>query len=239
MASAVENSYCVLMCVTEKYRQSPNCQLEAKYAFKLKKIVIPLIMEEGKENVTGWLGILMQDLIFVNFAKKSFDECIQRLKAELEAYGLNLRKNPNKSNLQSQVNKEIDNVNNNKNKPSLLPSPSQNITSTPRAKNVEDWSQNQVKEWLMDNKVAKVIVDAIFPCDGIGLKQLYEIKQTAPEFYFQTLNKSKNVEFQAISEFTKLLEKLFQRPITAKGKKLLKKRSRSGNKNFLKKLLNT
>ena len=45
MAQAVENSMCVLMCVTEKYRQSNPCQCEAKYAFNLKKnyLVLPTI----------------------------------------------------------------------------------------------------------------------------------------------------------------------------------------------------
>jgi hypothetical protein len=38
MAQAIENASCVLMCVTEKYRQSLNCQAEAQYAFRLKKV---------------------------------------------------------------------------------------------------------------------------------------------------------------------------------------------------------
>ena len=56
MARAVENSFCVLMCVTEKYRQSVNCQAEAQYAFRLNKPIIPLIMQKGYESVSGWLG---------------------------------------------------------------------------------------------------------------------------------------------------------------------------------------
>lgn len=47
MAQAVERAECVLMCVTEKYRQSINCQAEARYAFKMQKKIVPLIMQEG------------------------------------------------------------------------------------------------------------------------------------------------------------------------------------------------
>lgn len=47
MAQAVENAQCVLVCVTEKYRQSINCQAEAQYAFKLQKKIVPLVMQEG------------------------------------------------------------------------------------------------------------------------------------------------------------------------------------------------
>jgi hypothetical protein len=74
MAKAVENSFCVLMCVTEKYRQSVNCQAEAQYAFKLNKKIIPIIMQQGYESVQGWLGIIMGDKIFVNFTKYPFDD---------------------------------------------------------------------------------------------------------------------------------------------------------------------
>ena len=56
MAKAVEKSFCFLMCVTEKYRQSVNCQAEAQYAFKLNKHIIPIIMQSGYEGTQGWLG---------------------------------------------------------------------------------------------------------------------------------------------------------------------------------------
>lgn len=59
MARAVEEASCVLMCVTEKYRQSTNCQAEAQYAFKLKKPIIPLILENGFQRSKGWLGIYL------------------------------------------------------------------------------------------------------------------------------------------------------------------------------------
>lgn len=45
MAEAVENSAVFLMCVSEKYYQSPNCRLEAEYAVRLQKPIIPLIMQ--------------------------------------------------------------------------------------------------------------------------------------------------------------------------------------------------
>jgi hypothetical protein len=35
------------MCMTEKYKQSPNCRAEAEYAFKLGVPIIPLIMQEN------------------------------------------------------------------------------------------------------------------------------------------------------------------------------------------------
>ena len=66
MAKAVEKSKCILMCVTEKYRQSVNFQAEAQYAFKLNKMIIPVVMQNGYEP-QGWLGIIMGDKIYVSF----------------------------------------------------------------------------------------------------------------------------------------------------------------------------
>lgn len=53
MAKAVENSFCVLMCMTEHYKQSSNCRAEAEYAFQLDKAIIPLIMQKGYK-ADGW-----------------------------------------------------------------------------------------------------------------------------------------------------------------------------------------
>jgi hypothetical protein len=56
MADGIEHSYAVIICITEKYRQSINCQAEAQFAFKINKPIVPLILQSGYENVKGWLG---------------------------------------------------------------------------------------------------------------------------------------------------------------------------------------
>ena len=60
MANAIDNARCVLMCVTENYRQSINCQAEAEYAFKNEKKIIPVIMQEG-------MGINEVEIISIYF----------------------------------------------------------------------------------------------------------------------------------------------------------------------------
>jgi hypothetical protein len=39
MSNAIEQSVCVLMCMTEKYKQSVNCRAEAEYAFQLSMVL--------------------------------------------------------------------------------------------------------------------------------------------------------------------------------------------------------
>ena len=84
MAKAVENAEIVLMCVTEKYRQSNNCQSEARYAFKLEKKIIPLIMQKGYHNVDGWLGFIICDKIFIDFTKYELHDCFKRLLNQIQ-----------------------------------------------------------------------------------------------------------------------------------------------------------
>lgn len=58
MAYAIETSFCVLMCVTEKYKESNFCRLEAEYLIQQKKPYIPLFLQPGyKPN--GWLGLVI------------------------------------------------------------------------------------------------------------------------------------------------------------------------------------
>ena len=54
---AIEEASCVLVCVCEKYRLDENCQLEARYALKLNKPLIPLVMQEGYDNldISCWI----------------------------------------------------------------------------------------------------------------------------------------------------------------------------------------
>ncbi|CAF1404386.1 unnamed protein product [Adineta steineri] len=61
MGEAVENSYIVILCMTDGYAQSGYCNLEAKYAIERKIPVIPCMMEEAYRP-SGSLGIIKSDL---------------------------------------------------------------------------------------------------------------------------------------------------------------------------------
>ena len=47
MATAIEESECILVCMSELYKESPNCRMEAEYIIQLKKPFVPLIMQKG------------------------------------------------------------------------------------------------------------------------------------------------------------------------------------------------
>ena len=130
MARAVETSEIILMCVTEKYRQSINCQAEAQYAFKLKKPILPLIMQKGYENVDGWLGMIMGDRIYINFMKYNFVEAIKRLLAQVS-----LLKPPN----------QAPPLNSTPKPPATI------IQSEIFNENVSTWDEIKVEKWFNDN----------------------------------------------------------------------------------------
>ena len=192
MAKAVEDSFCVLMCVTEKYRQSVNCQAEAQYAFKLNKKIIPIIMQQGYESVQGWLGIIMGDKIFVNFTKYPFDDCIRRLRKEIDSC-ISLFGNINANSIVTVNNTDTATVQ------------VQNHTS----KQIENWTDDQVKNWFVEKELNLNIFESLKPCNGKIIKQLYEIKCIAPEFYFQSLKEVGNNDLRSITVFTYFLNSLF------------------------------
>jgi tRNA/tmRNA/rRNA uracil-C5-methylase (TrmA/RlmC/RlmD family) len=88
MRDNVDKSACVVICLTENYRQCNECQLEANYALIKEKKIILLRMQEGcKVAESGWLNTLMKDheksAIEIDFLKPNFDECINQLSEEL------------------------------------------------------------------------------------------------------------------------------------------------------------
>jgi arsenate reductase-like glutaredoxin family protein len=190
MAEAVENSFCVLICITEKYRQSINCQAEAQYAFKLNKPIIPLIMQKGYENVTGWLGIIMGDKIFINFTKYEFEECLRRLSNEIVALSPTKKAQVSTRSSIKAIEPKIKEIN------GLM----------------EQMNESSVKEWLETNKIDSKICDYLCngPCDGEVLLQLYEIKKRSPEFYDQSLRQIEGLSIISIARFSAALEKLFR-----------------------------
>jgi hypothetical protein len=212
MANAVENSCVVLMCVTEKYRQSINNQSEAQYAYKMCRPIIPLIMQKGYENVTGWLGTLMCGKMCISLVNTDFEESIRRLKSEICQYyrtGAIERAAPMASRTFSST--AICRV------PSLaslsaLPATLSLVSAgrTPTAiEAVKAMTTDRVVEWFLRNNLNTSILESLKPCDGSMLKQVYDMKCTAPLFYYQTLKELHGVDVRSIVLFSACLESLF------------------------------
>ena len=66
MAKAVESAAVVLVCVSQRYKESLNCRSEAEYAYHLNKHIIPLMMQ-GNYTADGWLGILLGTKVWIDF----------------------------------------------------------------------------------------------------------------------------------------------------------------------------
>jgi hypothetical protein len=88
MAKAIENTEFVLMCMSDTYKQSPFCEMEASYAVKRRCRIIPLIMTPNYK-ADGWLGVLTSALIYVDFPKLGFDKAYNELKKQIELFRRN------------------------------------------------------------------------------------------------------------------------------------------------------
>lgn len=88
MAGAIENSAVVLVCMTQKYQESPNCRTEASYCYQLKKPFIPLMMEGGFRP-SSWLGALLGTKLYFNFAdpNANFETLVDNVAKEMGLRG--------------------------------------------------------------------------------------------------------------------------------------------------------
>jgi hypothetical protein len=202
MANAIEHSHCVLMCMTEAYKQSANCRAEAEYAFSLKKPIIPLIMQSGYKP-TGWLGIILGSKIFVDFTKYEFAECIKRLFKE---FGPLFGSKKHQQQLECRV--ETQHVQIEKIKPPV----DQKVELMVVEKNneVSGWSEVQVAQWFEEKGFNALMLASVMPCDGGLLEQYYLMSQSVPEFFFKSLNPNGAVSLRECALFAKELRLLFK-----------------------------
>ena len=229
MSEAIENAKCVLLCVTEKYRQSVPCQLEAKYAMKLNKIIIPCIMQKGYGQIQGWLGMIMMDLIYIDFIKYDLDIAIEKLLNQI-----NLRNNVIKNEVKEYNSAEIAEVQakNSENVsttlgPFIESKNSDNKVKSARkvtAKNrdiisneskgakekspTDNWSEGDVEAWFKKHDLEEIL-EYLQPLDGKVLSQLNEIRIHTPEFFFKSLMVYPNTDMKSVALFSSLLKDLY------------------------------
>ena len=93
MAAAVEEAAVVCYGISNAYKESVNCRLEAQYAFQQKKDMVPLMLEEGY-SPNGWLGMLLGVRLWYGFfgttlaSAEAFEGRVGELCRELGDRGL-------------------------------------------------------------------------------------------------------------------------------------------------------
>ena len=79
----MDSSQFILMCMSETYKRSANCQSEAEYAFNRKKHIVPLkLKKEYKPD--GWLGFILGSRLYIDFERYEFEKAIELLHNEIE-----------------------------------------------------------------------------------------------------------------------------------------------------------
>jgi hypothetical protein len=83
IAKAIENAELVFVCMSDAYKQSPCCQMEANDAVNRKCHVIPIKMSPNYQP-DGWLGMLTSGLIYIDFPKLGFDKAYGELTKQIQ-----------------------------------------------------------------------------------------------------------------------------------------------------------
>ncbi|KAK7502890.1 hypothetical protein BaRGS_00005839 [Batillaria attramentaria] len=190
MAEAIEEAFVVLMCMSQKYKDSPNCRAEAEYAFQQRKKIIPLIMQQGYRP-DGWLGMILGAKLYYDFSGKySFESRIMQLiKAVRESAGM----------LTSS-----DSVDG----PSAERPPPQAL-SPGRLEIITAWTRSDVHDWLKKHKLDGTELEKL---TGREIIFLYNLRSEAPEFFYNTLErKLQIITLPGLICFTDALNDLPQR----------------------------
>ncbi|UJR19088.1 hypothetical protein I4U23_022219 [Adineta vaga] len=207
MAEAVENSKCVLFCISSDYKSSANCQAEAEYAYNRKSKMIPIIVEKDYKP-DGWLGFMVGSKIYIDFAGKEdeeFDEAYKLLIAEIKRQEAD-------TSAESEVTKSADDSSKTAEAEPVpeesKPPPVQTreyLTVGP----VTIWTNVHVNEFLEDNEL-NPLIPVCKSMNGPILFEFHQACQTTPSAMFPVINKGLDDSPLPLDLFFKFIQTLKQ-----------------------------
>lgn len=181
MARAVEKSSVLVVAMSRKYQNSPNCRSEAEYAYQRRKRIIPLMMESGY-NPDGWLGIILGAKLWMDF-----------------------RKEPNVG--IQQLLKEISKVKTATSQSQLMGSTPLKASGSEK---VLKWRKEDVAKWLQDIGFPVEGISVRGKLDGPLLHMLNELRKESPEFFYSSVKTDLCFPTVIeVLQFTKELKELF------------------------------
>lgn len=188
MANAVEKADIVLVCFSQKYKNSDNCRAEAEYAFQLKKKIIPLKMEGGYK-ADGWLGFIIGAKLFYDFSGKySFENKIKELIKDLQ------------TSLQEITGTEYILPNTDIKVQPLVNNHVASFSSAPSAKSkkravdidkVKTWTPQHIGSWLDKNSLPRNLLGRL---TGIEIAFLCVLVNESPDMYYKVIGEQLGVK---------------------------------------------
>ncbi|XP_014769431.1 uncharacterized protein LOC106868605 isoform X1 [Octopus bimaculoides] len=207
MASGIENAAVVLICMSEKYKQSPSCRTEAEYTFRLRKDYIPMMMQK-KYNPDGWLGTMLGAKLFFDFSGKyPFEKSFGGLIKELRGRGQYSPGDAQVDGAEDQTNKagtSTENSGNEQQSPSKKISIDHLVNDIGALSPIVEMTNDEIASWLHYHKLAEYS-EAFSQFDGKMLFQLSEMKKEAPEYFYQCMEKKMNMSLVDTLRFTAAL----------------------------------
>ena len=195
MAKAVENAAVVLVCVSQRYKESPNCRSEAEYAYQLRKDIIPLMMQRNYQ-ADGWLGMLVGTKLWIGFqSRQVVDLGVGKLIKELGGRG-----------------KDVDTTDG-PGEALIRPSEASVVTAPPpqSVTNVSGWTNQDVKKWLTEIGLEHVCKGDISELNGQTLVELQELRGECPDYFYKCLENTLHLKNMFhLLKFRKELDKLLR-----------------------------
>ncbi|XP_067054111.1 uncharacterized protein [Acropora muricata] len=163
MARAVENASVVLMGVSQKYKESPNCRSEAEYAFQLHKDIIPLMMDY-RYKPNGWLGFIVGSKFWIDLRDRcKLDTNLDKLIKELGNRG--------------RISVE-----------ETIQAASVDVVDAPPRSSIMSWKTKDVLEWLNAVDLKDCIdSEAVKRLNGRVLLRLQDLRKESPEFFYTSI----------------------------------------------------
>jgi len=165
MASAVENSSVIFICMSQNYKNSANCRAEAEYAFRLKKPIIPLMCERNY-NPDGWLGfVLGSKLWYEVIDENSLNDGMDKIRKDV-----------------------VGHLGNEPSTPTLIRrESSRNVSDGP---SYLTWNSKQVGEWLVKHNLQEYV--ETFQRERVNGRTLGQLKHLSErsqglQIYFRIL----------------------------------------------------
>ncbi len=145
--------------------------------------------------------------------KYDFEECMRRLKTEIDSIQKQSIKNKKSNKLNSKKPDTEKNLNSQP-RPEILNQGQSNIqikipSQTVHVTNQLKWTHDDVEKWFVEKNLNLAILNDLRPCDGNLLRQLFIMSITAPEFFYHSISSKKELSLRDAAMFSCELAFLF------------------------------